>query len=344
MSLEKYKTQILKADENGISAAAELIKLGEVVGMPTETVYGLAADALNPCAVEKIFAAKDRPADNPLIVHIADFDDIFALCHDIPSTALDIAKHFWPAPLTLILPKNDCVPDVTSGGLDTVGVRMPDNAVARELIRKSGKPLAAPSANTSGKPSPTSAYHVFDDMNTKIPAIIDAGECRVGVESTVISFKDNCVVILRPGFITKEDLEPFCDEVIIHKNVLSELDAGAVAASPGMKYKHYSPKCEVFLVESKSAKAFFDYAQQHADINNDYLVIFDDDINTSDIKAITYGRNDAENAHDIFKALRKIDDLGAAHAFVRAPGKSGVGLAVYNRLIRAAGFKVITLD
>ncbi len=344
MSLEKYKTQILKADENGISKAAELIRQGEVVGMPTETVYGLAADALNTNAVKKIFAAKGRPADNPLIVHIAELDDIYKLCHDIPECAIKIAKHFWPAPLTLILPKNDCIPDVTSGGLDTVGVRMPDNATARELIRTSGKPLAAPSANTSGKPSPTSATHVFDDMNTKIPAIIDGGECKVGVESTVISFENNKVIILRPGFITKEDLEPFCDEVIIHKNVLTELDANAVAASPGMKYKHYSPKCEVFLVESKSAKAFFEYAKQNADAENDYLIIFDEDINTSNIKEITYGKNDAENAHDIFKALRDIDDLGAKRAFVRAPSKSGVGLAVYNRLIRAAGFKVITLE
>ncbi len=344
MSLEKYKTQILKADEKGISKAAELIRQGEVVGMPTETVYGLAADALNTNAVKKIFAAKGRPADNPLIVHIAELDDIYKLCHDIPKCALKIAKHFWPAPLTLILPKNDCVPDVTSGGLDTVGVRMPDNIAAEKLIKSSGKPLAAPSANTSGKPSPTSAAHVFDDMNTKIPAIIDGGECKVGVESTVISFENNKVIILRPGFITKEDLEPFCDEVIIHKNVLSELDANAVAASPGMKYKHYSPKCEVFLVESTSAKAFFDYANQNADAENDYLIIFDEDINTSNIKAITYGKNDAENAHDIFKALRDIDDLGAKHTFVRAPGKNGVGLAVYNRLIRAAGFKVITLD
>lgn len=338
----KFNTKLLCADENGIAEAAKLIGSGEVVGMPTETVYGLAANALNENAVKKIFEAKGRPADNPLIVHIARLDDIFMLCTDIPQNALKIAKALWPAPLTLILPKRDIIPDVTSGGLDTVGIRMPDCKIALKLIEKSGAPLAAPSANTSGKPSPTSAAHVFDDMQGKIPAIIDGGECSVGVESTVICFEGNNVRILRPGFITADDLKPFCDEVIIDKNVLQELDENARAASPGMKYKHYSPKCEVFLVEA-SSDAFFEYAKHNA-APNDYLMIFDGDINTTDIKSITYGANERQNAEQIFACLRKADELGAKRAFVRAPSKEGIGLAVYNRLIRAAGFKVITLN
>lgn len=337
-----YDTRLLSGDDNGINTAAGYILSDEVVGMPTETVYGLAANALSETAVKKIFDAKGRPADNPLIVHIAELDDIFALCKDIPECAMKIAKALWPAPLTLVLPKSDIVPDITSGGLDTVGVRMPESEIARKLIKRCGKPLAAPSANTSGKPSPTSAQHVLDDMRGKIPAIIDGGNCSVGVESTVICFEDNNVRVLRPGFITAKDLAPFCDNVIIDKNVLEELDENARAASPGMKYKHYSPKCEVFLVESDS-KAFFEYAENNA-VKNDYLMIFDSDINTTDIKSITYGATAQENAEQIFGALRKIDELGARRAFVRAPSKEGVGLAVYNRLIRAAGFKVITLD
>ncbi len=342
MEPNSYNTKLLCNDENGIAQAAKLIASGEVVGMPTETVYGLAANALDENAVKKIFIAKGRPADNPLIVHIAELDDIFTLCHDIPENALKIAKALWPAPLTLILPKKDIVPYVTSGGLDTVGVRMPCCQSALKLIKKSGKPLAAPSANTSGKPSPTNAMHVFDDMQGKISAIIDGGECSVGVESTVICFENDNVRILRPGFVTPNDLAMFCNDVIIDKNVLQELDENARAASPGMKYKHYSPKCDVFLVESTSA-AFFEYAKNAA-CENDCLMIFDGDINTTKIKSITYGANDIENAERIFNCLRKTDELGAEHVFVRAPSKNGVGLAVYNRLIRAAGFKVIKLN
>ncbi len=333
-------TELLSDSFADIEKAAELIKNGELVGMPTETVYGLAADALNPCAVAKIFAAKGRPSDNPLIVHIADISMITALAFDIPDTAYKLAEKFWPGPLTMILKKRDCIPDITSGGLDTVGIRMPSHRAARMLIEKSGLPVAAPSGNISGYPSPTKAEHMMRDMNGKIAAVIDGGECSVGVESTVIAFEENGIVrILRPGEITREDLLEVADNVIIDPAILHEVSAEQPVRSPGMKYKHYSPLAKITLIEGKY-KNFCDYVDKHKG-KGVYALVFDGEESGVTVPALSYGYNDREQAHQIFSRLRELDLLNAENVYVRAPKTDGVGLAVYNRLIRAAGFEVI---
>ncbi|MDD7428445.1 MAG: L-threonylcarbamoyladenylate synthase, partial [Oscillospiraceae bacterium] len=221
-----FQTEMLSAEEKDLIKAAELIKQGEVVGFPTETVYGLAGNALDPEAVAKIFAAKGRPADNPLIVHLADFSEITEYAEDIPDSAYKLAEIFCPGPITMVVKKKDIIPDITSGGLDTVGIRVPVHKTAREFIRLCGVPIAAPSANLSGSPSPTSADHVFADMNGRIPAVIDGGNCPVGVESTVVSFEGNAVRILRPGFVSGEDIKNAGFEVLYAKGVTEKIDEG----------------------------------------------------------------------------------------------------------------------
>lgn len=335
------KTELLSATAAGIDRAAELLKKGELIGMPTETVYGLAADACNPEAVANVFAAKGRPADNPLIVHIADIAMLSKLAENIPDMAYKLAEKFWPGPLTMIFKKKECIPMITSGGLDTVGIRMPNHEAALMLIKKSGLPIAAPSGNISGYPSPTKASHMMRDMNGKIAAVIDGGECSVGVESTVISFENgNTVRILRPGGITREDLLEIADNVIIDPAILHELQEGQIVRSPGMKYKHYSPKAHVIMVEGEYSK-FCDYVNAHSE-EGVYALIFDyDNKNEINVDAFNYGSDSRQQAHNIFSRLREMDLLNANTIYVRAPKADGVGLAVYNRLIRAAGFEVI---
>lgn len=337
-----FETKMLSCDEGGISDAAALIKIGEVVGMPTETVYGLAANALDEQAVRKIFAAKGRPADNPLIVHISKMDMLEQLVSEIPSLAYKCAEEFWPGPLTMIMPKSDIIPAVTSGGLDSVGIRMPSHKTARALIDKSGCPIAAPSANLSGSPSPTTAKHVMDDMNGRIPAIIDGGDSAVGVESTVISFENNAIRILRPGFISEDDLKEITPNIIIDKGVTAQLEKGAIARSPGMKYKHYAPKADITIIDS-DLSSFRKYVKEHF-ISGLVCMTFDDsDCEGLGVRTLCYGDTDEKQAHLLFDILRELDDIGAEKVFARCPNKTGVGLAVYNRLLRAAGFQVIKL-
>ncbi len=336
------ETLFLDDCDEQLETAAKLIKSGEVVGIPTETVYGLGADAANEAAVRKIFAAKGRPADNPLIVHLADFSDAEKYTEYIPELARRLAEKFCPGPLTMILPKNDRIPYVTSGGLDTVGIRIPSHPVIRRIIELSGCPVAAPSANTSGCPSTTSAAHVMADMNGRIAAVVDGGQCRFGVESTVISFEnDDTVRILRPGCVTREQLLTVCGNVIVDKAVLSGLDNDEKAASPGMKYKHYSPAADIILVDS-DLSGFTAFVGEHCG-SGVYALVFDGEENEMPCKCLTYGADSLQQAHFIFQKLRELDRLGAEKVYVRAPSKEGVGLAVYNRLIRAAGFEVIRI-
>lgn len=335
-----YETKLLSTSERDIAYAAKLIADGEVVGMPTETVYGLAADAENEEAVKKIFEAKGRPQDNPLIVHIADISQLEDYVHDVPMLAYKLAEKFCPGPLTMVLPKNDRIPNVTSAGLDTVGIRIPYHPVARKLIVESGKAIAAPSANLSGSPSPTTAMHVMNDMKGRIPAVVDGGCCPVGVESTVISFENDKIRLLRPGFISVDELAEFA-EVICDKHITEAAIDGEQVRSPGMKYKHYSPKANVTIV-SGSREQYLDYVNVHGG-NGVYAMPFDEDTEMCKIPCIPYGNTSEEQAARFFAVLREFDDIGAKQVYARCPSTDGVGLAVYNRLLRSAGFEIITL-
>lgn len=336
-----FETKMLSSGENSIKEAVKLLKNGEVVGMPTETVYGLGANALDENAVRKIFTAKGRPADNPLIVHISDFEMIKPLVKEIPELAYKCAKEFWPGPLTMIMPKSDIIPSVTSGGLDSVGIRMPSHKTARAIIEKCGFPIAAPSANLSGSPSPTTAGHVFNDMNGRIPAIVDGGFSAVGVESTVISFENDAIRILRPGFISAEDLKEITPNVIIDKGVIAQLENGAVARSPGMKYKHYAPKADITIIDG-NLDAFRSYVAKNKCNGLICMTFSDSDCDGLGVRTLSYGDTDEKQAHLLFDTLRELDNIGAKKVFARCPRKDGVGLAVYNRLLRAAAFQVVS--
>lgn len=336
------KTELLKPNKYAINLACKLIENGEVVGVPTETVYGLAADARNGVAVKKIFEAKGRPQDNPLIVHISNMKMLDFVVKSVPEDAKLLAKNFWPGPLTIIMSKSDNISSVTSAGLDSVGVRMPSNEVAREIIEKSNIPFAAPSANISGKPSPTTAEDVFADMDGKIPLIINGGTCDAGVESTVVSCLSDTPIILRPGVITKEMMESVLNKTVdIAKAVVEGVKKDDKVLSPGMKYKHYSPNAEVVIVKGnfENFKKFVESQNEE----NIYALCFDDEKEKLSIPAISYGKeNDASSqAHNLFEVLRKLDKLSAKKVYARCPSTEGVGLAVYNRLVRSAGFNVI---
>ena len=337
-----YNTQILGTDKASIEKAAKLIKSGEVVGMPTETVYGLAANAFDSEAVAKIFKAKGRPQDNPLIVHISRMEMLDGLVTEIPELAMRCAEKFWCGPLTMIMPKSDKIPMTTSGGLNTVGIRMPSNKTARALIDACGLPLAAPSANLSGSPSPTTAQHVFDDMNGRIPCIIDDGGCAVGVESTVIAFEEDSIKLLRPGFISVSDLKEVTENVLVDKGVLEMVSQDAVVSSPGMKYKHYSPKADITIVDG-NIESFRKYVSENIDGGTWCMVFSDSDAADIGCPALVYGNTDEEQARLLFDVLRELDKYGAQKVYARCPNKTGVGLAVYNRLLRAAGFQVVKL-
>jgi L-threonylcarbamoyladenylate synthase len=333
----RYDTKILPINAPGaLDEAAKLILSGELVAIPTETVYGLAANAFNENAVRKIFAVKGRPADNPLIVHTYGINGVTEIAEEIPETAKKLFADFSPGPLTIVLKKTLKIPSVTSGGLGTVGVRIPDIYEIRELIKICGLPIAAPSANLSGLPSPTSAKHVYEDLNGKIPLILDGGDCKIGLESTVISIDKNDIKILRPGKITETDLSRYAN-VIIDRGVIETITEAP--SSPGMKYKHYAPKADITVIESDLA-FFIGYFNKNAD-ETTYALMFDDD--ECEIKnRINYGKTSKEQAANLFKTLRELDARGIKKVFARCPKKSGEGLAVYNRLIRAAGFKLLS--
>lgn len=335
-------TLVLCAEDKNIESAYELLNSGEVVAVPTETVYGLAANGLNVSAVRKIFEAKGRPQDNPLILHISSINMLSDIAEYIPSLALRLAEEFWPGPLTMIFPKKTVIPCETCGGLDTVAVRMPNNSFTLSLIEKCGFPLAAPSANTSGLPSPTSAKYVYEDMKGKIPLIIDGGECKFGVESTVITFENEKTIrILRPGGVTAEMLREYAD-VIIDDGVLMKIDPDKKVLSPGMKYKHYSPKAEVFILSGTTERIEAFLSERNNSVKIAYLGYGSESI-PSGIVSVPYGNTSEQQAEHLFSGLRRCDELNCNEVYVRMPDKSGMGLAVYNRLLRSAGFRVIEL-
>ncbi len=339
------ETLLLDAEQPGaIDSVVEILKCGGLAAIPTETVYGLAANAFNEKACANIFKAKGRPGDNPLIVHICNMDMLFQVVSEVPTAAVRLAEKFWPGPLTIIMKKNDRIPLVTSAGLSTVAVRFPSHHVAQEIIRKTGLPLAAPSANLSGSPSPTTFQHCVNDLNGKVEAIIDGGPCSVGVESTIISLAGERPALLRPGYVTLEQLRETIGEVELSKAVLEKLGDGEKAISPGMKYKHYAPKAKVNLVKASSEK-YVEFVNEHA--NEDvYALCFDEEVPMLRVKTVTYGSkfSDKDQAEHLFDSLRELDAVGAKLVFAHSPKASGVGLAVYNRLVRAAGFDIIELN
>ena len=333
------ETKLAMAGDEIIEEAAELLKSGGIAAVPTETVYGLAANAYDVNAVRSVFRAKGRPQDNPLILHISSIEMLYDIAESVNPLALTLAEAFWPGPLTMIFPRKAHVPAETCGGLDTAAVRMPRNRFTLALIERCGFPLAAPSANTSGLPSPTSAKHVYEDMNGKIPLIIDGGECRYGVESTVVCFEgEDAVRILRPGAVTPEMLREYC-HVVIDSGVLEKLGADAKVISPGMKYKHYSPNAEVYIVKGTDSdiSAFL----KSVSVNKIGFLGFGSEMLPDSVTVFPYGKNAEEQAENLFSSLREADAAGCTEVYVRMPDTAGIGLAVYNRLLRSAGFRVI---
>ena len=339
------KTIRLLADNPAdIAKAGKILQQGGLVGIPTETVYGLAADALNGEAVAKIFKAKGRPMDNPLIVHISDIGQWKKLVRYIPENAQKLAKACWPGPRTIILPKSDCIPLEVSAGLETVAVRFPAHPAARAVIDAAGTPLAAPSGNLSGKPSPTTANVMLEDMDGRIEAVLDGGPCQVGVESTVVTLATQPPRLLRPGGITLEQLRQVLGEVEMDEAVLNPLKAGEHPASPGMKYKHYAPNANVIIIDG-SYESYCAYVNSHKG-EGIAAMCYNGEETRLEVPAVCYGGETDydEQAREIFEALRKLDELGAKIVYARCPEPKGVGLAVYNRLIRAAGFEVLHID
>lgn len=333
-----------------LASSAEILRNGGLVIFPTETVYGLGADATNPDATAKIYAAKGRPSDNPLIIHIAEPKDaeLYAFTN---STYYSLAEHFMPGPLTVILPSKETVPVTTRGGLDTVAVRCPENKIARELIRLAGVAIAAPSANLSGSPSPTSFEHAYADMNGRVDAIIDGGECDFGLESTIVRINsDGSLTLLRPGKITKEDLEAIGIKVSIANAVTDSLKEGEVAISPGMKYRHYAPDAPVILLDGTKEQIASYISKNASESKRIAVIAYEDDAEyiSSAVKSAAVYKfglrgDEATQAHLLFKLLRDTDKENYDVIYAPLPETSGIGLALYNRMIRAAAHNIIRL-
>lgn len=328
--------------------AGKLIAEGELVAFPTETVYGLGGDALDPDASRRIYAAKGRPSDNPLIVHIADFDDMKRVAREVPEQAKKLADAFWPGPLTMIVWKSDAVPEATTGGMQTVAVRMPNHPVALELIRRSGCLIAAPSANTSGRPSPTEAQHVAEDLSGKIAMILDGGPVGIGIESTIIDLTEEKPMILRPGYITPEMLsEVLQEEVVIDPGIIAADDTRKPKA-PGMKYKHYAPKAEMIIVDGAQDAVIHKIneltAAKRAEGKKVAVIATDETKDRYDAQVIlSMGKRADEDAiaQHLYKILRECDELDVGEIYSECFQTPRIGQAIMNRLLKAAGHTVI---
>lgn len=346
LEIVAMQTELLRASDAAIARAAELLRAGQVVGFPTETVYGLGGDALNPHAAQRIFEAKGRPADNPLIVHISSLEQLRALIADeLPGAAQLLAQAFWPGPMTLILPRAPIIPDSVSAGLDTVGIRMPSHPVARALIAATGRPIAAPSANRSGRPSPTCAQDVLEDMDGRIPLIIDGGECEIGLESTVIALEHGVPRILRPGAITPEMIRDVLGEVEVDHTALSPLREGETARSPGMKYRHYAPRGKLILIDGEPLAVLGAMRERYAaetTRGHRVALLLPDSLaqGFDGLRVYRLGDTPQQASHRIFAALRQLDRDGVEIAFCQTFDTAGIGLALMNRLDRAAGFAI----
>lgn len=335
-------------DEESIKRGGEILKCGGLVAFPTETVYGLGGDALNKESSKKIYAAKGRPSDNPLIVHISNMEALDKIVKSVPKEAVLLANRFWPGPLTMIFEKSDLVPTETTGGLNTVAVRMPSNKIARALIDAAGGYIAAPSANISGRPSPTVAKYVIEDMQGRIDMIIDGGESNVGLESTIVDFSEGKAMILRPGYVTQQMLEETLKEEVLWDRAIIDSDCKTAPKAPGMKYRHYAPKGELIIVEGAkdavvnkinelSIKAKEQGFKVGVISTEENLSLYKADV----VKSVGRKGHDEEVAHHLFRILREFDEENTDKMFSESFEESGVGAAVMNRLLKAAGHQII---
>lgn len=344
LSIEEHAGQVYKK-------AGTVLKNGGLVAFPTETVYGLGADALNTEAAAKIYAAKGRPSDNPLIVHIADIDKLPFIASKITDKAKKLYDTFWPGPLTMIFPKTDVVPLGTTGGLNTVAVRMPNHPVALEVIRAGEGYIAAPSANTSGRPSPTKASHVMEDLSGKIDMVIDGGDVGIGLESTIVDMSVEPPMILRPGYITKEMLEEVIGEVAVDKTLLENTDTTAKPKAPGMKYKHYAPKGELFIVTGSTDNVIAHINQlASAQLQSGHTVGIIATAETKDcytnglIEIIGSRADDISIAKNLYDVLRRFDEAGVEFIYSESFYTPHMGQAIMNRLLKAAAHRMIHAD
>ena len=338
-------------DADAIRRAGEIIRAGGLVAFPTETVYGLGGDALNPAASEKIYAAKGRPSDNPLIVHIADMEHLVPIVRELPDKAVMLAESWWPGPLTMIFNKTDMIPDETSGGLPTVAVRMPNHPAALALIRAAGGYIAAPSANTSGRPSPTTAQHVAEDLSGKIDMILDSGPVRIGLESTIVDFTEEVPVLLRPGYINIEMLRKILGEVLVDPGILDgAAEMGVRPKAPGMRYRHYAPKAALTIVEGPRESVTVkinELAAKAIGEGKKVGVIAADDTapcyHASIVKDIGDRNTDKEIAQHLFSVLREFDAENVEIIYSESFDTPRMGQAIMNRLLKAAGHKVLSV-
>ena len=336
------ETRRFTAEE--IGPAADIIRRGGLLGIPTETVYGLGANGLDPAAVRRIFEAKGRPQDNPLILHVPAMDWLERYCKHIPAAAYTLAERFWPGPLTMILERREMVPDVTTAGLDTVGMRCPDHPVTRAILAAADLPVAAPSGNTSGRPSPTSAADMLEDMDGKIDGIVDGGPCSVGVESTIVDLTCTPPRLLRPGGITLEQLRAALGEVAVDPAVTRLMGAGERPRAPGMKYRHYAPKAPVTVVTGAPERSAA-YIAAHAG-PGDGVICFEEFLpmyagGARPVMSLGPAGDKGEQARRVFDALRAFDHTAVSAIWAQCPDSGGIGLAVTNRLNKAAGFHIV---
>jgi len=328
---------------NDIAAAAAILRDGGLLGIPTETVYGLGADGLNPDAVKHIFLAKGRPQDNPLILHVPDAAWLDRFCHDVPDSAFLLADKFWPGPLTMILPRKNVVPDAVTCGLNSVGMRCPNHPVTLAIIREAGVPVAAPSGNRSGRPSPTCAQHMIEDMNGLINAIVDGGPCGVGVESTIIDLTVPVPRLLRPGGLPLETLRDVLGTVDVDRAVAAPLEMGEKPKAPGMKYRHYAPNAPVTVVTGSLSQTVRYIQRRLGDHTG--VICFDEcahQFNKGVVRSIGPASDLQEQARRVFDALRSFDCTNVSEIYALCPGEQGLGLAVANRLKKAAGFQIVS--
>lgn len=332
------ETLILKDTEQDIKKAGEILKNGGLIAFPTETVYGLGANGLDEAAVLKVYKAKGRPSDNPMILHIAEISEIYDIAEELSEDGRKLVESFWPGPLTVVVKRKPIVPDTTTGGLDTVGVRMPSDETARSLIKAAGVPIAAPSANLSGKPSPTMAEHVIKDMNGRIDGIICGSKCQVGIESTVVSVVGDIPVILRPGKITKEDMSKVLGKEVKIDPAIEITEAKETKKhdfkpmAPGMKYRHYAPEAEMLVIEGDEDKVKLEIVKQKKSLEKQ----------GKKVGVIMFGSDNFEvAAHDLFADLRKMDDEAVDYIIAGAVKSEGLGYAVMNRMLKSAGYNIL---